>query len=198
MSGTAALEIVMHSIKQLLLQHVESSSSSSSCSSHPLLLLQWEFNTGSHCRSEGIYEASALVLYTKNAPPRSRLPRSVAQMASPGTPVTAYNTWTNRKAHFQDFKKGMDNWLQWASCLWSKLQSTTVHNGTCRLCRKTERNENKQQLLTSCVGVASFWPFLGRVDGTAHSQCHHVRAPWCSEAGKSTCSGIDYSHWPDT
>jgi hypothetical protein len=54
--------------------------------------LQWEFNTGSHCRSEGIYEASALVLYTKNAPPRSRLPRSVAQMANPGTPVTPYNT----------------------------------------------------------------------------------------------------------
>jgi hypothetical protein len=106
MSGTAALEIILHSIKQLLLQHVKSSSSASSCSSHPLLLLQWEFNTGSHCRSEGIYEASALVLYTKNAPPRSRLPRSVAQIASPGTPVTPYNTWTNRKALLSRFQKG--------------------------------------------------------------------------------------------
>jgi hypothetical protein len=68
--------------------------------------LQWEFHTGSHCRSEGIYEANALVLYTKNAPPRSRLPRSVAQMASPGTPVTPYNTWTIRKALLSRFQKG--------------------------------------------------------------------------------------------
>lgn len=198
MSSTAALEIILHSIKHLLLQHVKSSSSSSSCSSHPLLLLQWEFNTGSHCRSEGIYEASALVLYTKNAPPKSRLPRSVAQMASPGTPVTRYNTWTNRKALLSRFKK--------RECT-IDYSGPHVSEANCNLLlytmeledfAETERNENKQQLLTSCVGVAGFWPFLARVDGTAHSQCHRVRAPWCSEAEKSTCFGIDYSHWPAT